>query len=79
MVGMHTLLDARGRALRNAEQLDPVAQLIGGMNVIDGDIGDALDIDLVRSNLGAEGQAGQDRSLCAVSLPSISKAGSASA
>ncbi len=66
-------------ALGDAEQLDAVAEIGGGLDVLDRDVGDALEIDVVGRDRRAEGEAGRMASLWAVSLPSISKVGSASA
>ena len=48
---------------RDAEQLDAIAELVGGLEIGGGDRGDALDIDRVRIDADAEGEARQDRKL----------------
>ena len=60
---MHALLDAGLRALGDAEQLDAVAELIRHLEVERRDLGDALHIDGVGVDLGAEGEARQDGEL----------------
>jgi hypothetical protein len=75
---MHALLDAGGRALRDAEQLDAVAEFVGRLEIGERDLLDALDRDR-RHRPRAEGERGRIASLCAVSKPPMSKVGSASA
>ncbi len=48
MVGMHALLDALVGRDRDAEQLDAIAELVGGFEIGRRDRRDALDIDRVR-------------------------------
>ena len=50
-------------AHRDAEQLDAIAELVGGLEIGRRDRRDAFDIDRVGIDLGAEGEAGQDREL----------------
>ena len=57
------LLDARLGAAGDAEQLDAVAELVGRLDVGLRDRRDALDIDRVGIDLGAEGDRGQEREL----------------
>ena len=76
---MHALLDAGFGPHRDAKQLDPVAEFGRGFEIGKRDRGDAFDVDRLRIDLGAESEAGQMASFCAVSKPSISKVGSASA
>ena len=49
--------------LRDAEELDPVAEFVGRLDVGRRDRRDALDIDRVRVDLGAEGNRRQQRQL----------------
>ena len=60
---MHALLDAGLGALRDAQELDAVAQFVGGFEIGERDRLDALDMDGLGIDLGAEGEAGQDREL----------------
>src|SRR4051812_9277784 len=60
---MHTLLDAGAGALRNAEQLDPIAELVGGCEILEGDRLDAFDMHGLGVDLGAKSKAGEDRKL----------------
>ena len=60
---MHALLDAGVGALRDAEQLDAIAELVGGVEIGERDRVDALDIDRLGIDFGAEGEAGEDRKL----------------
>ena len=60
---MHALLDAGFGALRDAEQLHPVAEFIGGFEIGERDLFDPLDMHRLGIDLGAEGEAGQDRDL----------------
>ena len=60
---MHALLDAGLRALGDAEQLDAEAQLLRHGKIERRDGGDALHIDRIRVDFGAEGKAGQDGEL----------------
>ena len=57
------LLDAALAACRDAEQLDAVAELVRRLQVGGGDRLDALDMDRLGVDLGAEGKAGQDGEL----------------
>ena len=60
---MHALLDAGLGLHRDAEQLDAIAEFVGGREIGRRDRGDALDIDRVRIDLGAECDRGEDRKL----------------
>ena len=72
---MHALLDARRRALGDAEQLDAVAKLAGGGNVGQRDRLDALDKTASASTSVPKARAARIASLCAVSKPPMSKDG----
>ena len=63
MAGMHARLDAALGARRDAEQLDAVAHVLGRLDVGLADRLDALHVDLLEVELGAEGEARQDREL----------------
>ena len=60
---VHALLDAALGHERDAEQLDAVAEVVGGLDVGLRDALDALDVDLVEGDAGAERQARQQRQL----------------
>ena len=60
---VHALLDAAFGHQRHAQQLDAVAQVVGRLDVRLRDALDALDMDLVEGDAGAEGQAGQQGEL----------------
>ena len=60
---MHALLDAGVGALRDAEQLHAIAELVGGFEIGERDRLDAFHMHRVGVDLGAEGDAGQDRDL----------------
>jgi len=60
---MHALLDAALGARGDAEQLDAVAEIVGGLDVGGRDVFDALDIDRLERGAGAEGERGQKRKL----------------
>ena len=60
---MHALLDAFRGPHRDAEQLDPVTEFVGGAQIFRRDRGDAFDIDRALRNLGAESEAGEDGKL----------------
>ena len=60
---VHALLDAALGEQGHAEQLDAVAEVLGGLDVGLGDGLDALHVDLVEGDAGAEGEAGQQRKL----------------
>ena len=60
---MHALLDAGRGALGHAEQLDAVAEFVGHLEVERRDGADALDMDRLRVDLRAEGEAGEDGEL----------------
>ena len=60
---VHALLDALIGRDRNAEELDAVAELLGGIEVVRGDRGNALHVDRIRVDLGAEREARQDGEL----------------
>ena len=60
---MHALLDAALGHQRHAQQLDAVAEVVGGLDVGLGDGLDALDVDLVEGDARAERQAGQQGEL----------------
>ena len=60
---MHALFDALVGLHRDAEKLDAIAELIGGLEIGGRDRGDAFDVDRGRVDADAEGQARQDRKL----------------
>src|ERR1700722_2102286 len=60
---VHALLDALPGLHRHAEELYAIAQLIGRIEIGQRDRRDALDIDRLGIEFGAEGQARQDRKL----------------
>ncbi len=60
---MHALLDAFRRPHRHAQELDAIAELVGGGEVGRRDRGNAFDIDRALLDAGAEGKARQDREL----------------
>ena len=60
---MHALLDAGVGALRDAEELDAIAELVGGFEIGERDRLDALHMHRLGIDLGAEGEAGEDRDL----------------
>src|SRR3546814_7324894 len=60
---MHALLDGAVDALREAEQLDAVAELVGIGDVQRRHVADALDIDRSEIDLAAEGQRGENGKL----------------
>ena len=60
---MHALLDALVGALRDAEQLDAVAEFVRRLDVGAGDALDALDIDRFGVDLACRRQRRQDRQL----------------
>ncbi len=60
---MHALLDPLLRAHRDTEQLHAIAELVCPGEILGRDRGDALDIDRALVDLGAEGEARQDREL----------------
>ena len=60
---MHAQLDAVRRAPRDAEQLDPVAELLGVADVLARELRDALGVDLVELHRHAEGDRRHDREL----------------
>ena len=60
---MDALLDAVLGPERDAEQLDAVAQVLGGLDVGLGNGLDALDVDVLEGDLGSEGEAGQQSKL----------------
>ncbi len=60
---MHALLDAAVGLHRNAEQLDAIAKLVGGREIGRLDRGNALDIDRIGIDFGAERDRRQDREL----------------
>ena len=60
---MDALLDAAVGAAGDAEQLDAVAELVGRLDVGRRDRRDALDIDRLGVDLGAEGDRRQQREL----------------
>jgi len=57
------LFDAALSPCGDAEQLDPVAELLGVGDVDGRDRADALDVDAVEIDLAAEGERGQDGQL----------------
>ena len=60
---MHALLDAVGRALRDAEQLDAEAEFVGRLDVGERHALDALDVDGLGRDARAEGERREDREL----------------
>jgi hypothetical protein len=60
---VHALFDALLGALRDAEQLDAVAELFRGLEIRQRDRLDAFDVDRVCVDRRAEGERGQDREL----------------
>ena len=60
---VHALLDAALGQHGDAEQLDAVAKIIGGLDVGLGDRLDAFDVHLIERHPRAEGQARQQRQL----------------
>ena len=60
---MHALLDAGFGPDRDAEQLDAVAELAGGIEIGKRDRRNAFDIDGAGIDLGAEGEARQNGEL----------------
>ena len=60
---MHALLDAGLGAHGDPEQLDPVAEFLGGIEIGKRDRGNALDIDRIRIDPRAESKAAQDGQL----------------
>ena len=60
---VHALLDAAFGHQRDAQQLDAVAEVVGGLDVRLRDALDALDVDLVEGDAGAEGEARQQGEL----------------
>ena len=60
---MHALLDAAFGHERDAQQLDAVAEIVGGLDVGLRDALDALDVDLVEGDARAEGEARQQGEL----------------
>jgi len=76
---MHALLDAALGARGDAEQLDAVAEIVGGLDVRGRDGLDAFDIDQSNAVRVPKASVVRSASLCAVSKPPMSKVGSASA
>jgi len=66
-------------AFGDPEQLDAIAQFVGGGQIRQADRLDALDMDRLGVDPRAERQRGEDGELMAVSKPPMSKVGSASA
>ena len=60
---MHAHLDAVYIAARDAQVLDPVAQLLGVGHILAADVADAFDVDLVELQRDAKGDRGQDGEL----------------
>ena len=60
---MHALLDARRGALGDAEQLDPVAEFGRHLEIERRDRRDAFDVNGLRVDLRAEGEAREDGEL----------------
>ena len=76
---MHAQLDALAGRTRQPQMLDAVAELLGVGNILArADARDALGVDLLELQ-HAEGVDARMVSLCAASMPSTSKVGSASA
>ena len=61
--GVHAQLHALGGALGDAQQLDAVAQLLGVLDVLRAQLGDALDVGLVELHRDAEGDGRHDGGL----------------
>jgi hypothetical protein len=76
---VHAQLDALGRPLGDAEQLDAVAELLGVLDVDRVELADAFDVRLSKLIELPKAIADMMLSLCAASTPSTSKVGSASA
>ena len=57
------LLEPGRRHPRHAQELDPVAELVGEGDVHGRDVADALDVDRVEARPAAEGQRRQQRQL----------------
>src|SRR5215475_3756891 len=60
---VHALLDALCRAYRDAKQLDAVAEVRGGAQILGRDGGNTFDMDRAFRNLRAEGEAREDGEL----------------
>ena len=60
---VHPQLDALGRALGDAQELDAIAQLLGVADVLRAQLGDAFDIGLVELHRDAEGDRRHDGGL----------------
>src|SRR5258707_13655939 len=60
---MHALLDPLFGAHRDPEQLDAVAEFVGGLDIFRRDRRDAFDEDRRLVDPDAEGEAGEDREL----------------
>ncbi|MGY4288677.1 hypothetical protein ACVWXO_007897 [Bradyrhizobium sp. LM2.7] len=60
---MHALLDARGGAHGNAEQLDAITEIGGRTQIFRRDGRDTFDIHRALSNFRAEGEAGENGEL----------------
>ena len=76
---MHALLNAAFGAQRHAEQLDAVAEVVGGLDVGGRDGLDAFDVNGIEVRARAEGEAREQCEFVGVSKPPMSKVGSASA
>ena len=61
--GVHPLLEPVRRHPGDAQELDPVAELVGEGDVHGRDVADALDVDRVEARPPAEGQRRQQRQL----------------
>ena len=60
---MHALFDAFCGSHRDPEQFDAKTEFLGGAQIFRGDRGNAFDINRALSDLGAEGEAGQNGKL----------------
>ena len=53
---MHAGLDPIAMVFTDGQQLDPVAELAGKIDIQRRDLGDALDVDVIEIHLGPVGQ-----------------------
>ena len=61
--GMHAHVDALGRAMRQRQQLDDVAHVVGRVHVKLRDVADALGVDIIELHAAVEGDGCQDGDL----------------
>jgi hypothetical protein len=54
--GVHAGLDPVAMIFADGQQLDPVAELAGKVDIQRGDLGDALDVDVIEIHFGPVGQ-----------------------